>query len=130
MQARVIKGLTSLGREELTRLKHEVRQLRQNGRFSQKPRPGLRGKTSRYRSALRIRDGKPGRVFGADDVSAAQRVDQWFLRVGGSTGESAVEIRLYLTGKIHAIHRRAERSVRIADVHAELSDDHGIRVGT
>src|ERR1019366_7133761 len=64
-----------------------------NGRFSQKPRPGLRGKTSRYRSALRIRDGQPGRLFGADDVSAARRIDQWFLRVGGSTGESAVEIR-------------------------------------
>src|ERR1039457_3885647 len=77
-----------------------------NGRFSQKPRPGLRGKTSRYRSALRIRDGQPGRLFGADDVSAARRIDQWFLRVGGSNGAYGSPM-----------------------IHAELSDDHGIRVG-
>src|ERR1019366_601260 len=122
------QGLTSLEREELTRLKHEVRQLRQERApllvnatrtaliaFSQKPRPGLRGKTSRYRSALRIRDGQPGRLFGADDVSAARRIDQWFLRVGGSTGESAVEIRFVSDRQNSCDPPPLERSVRIAD---------------
>src|ERR1022692_1352915 len=99
-----------------------------NGRFSQKPRPGLRGKTSRYRSALRIRDGQPGRLFGADDVSAARRIDQWFLRVGGSTGESAVEIRFVSDRQNSCDPPPLERSVRIADDSCG-AQYHGIRVG-
>src|ERR1039457_369195 len=109
------QGLTSLEREELTRLKHEVRQLRQEREILSKAAPGLRGKTSRYRSALRIRDGQPGRLFGADDVSAARRIDQWFLRVGGSTGESAVEIRFVSDRQNSCDPPPLERSVRIAD---------------
>ncbi len=36
---------------------------------------------------------------------------------------------LYLTGKIHAIHRRSNGAYGSPMIHAELSDDHGIRVG-
>src|ERR1035437_6430173 len=86
-----------------------------NGRFSQKPRPGLRGKTSRYRSALRIRDGQPGRVFSADDVSAAQRVNEWLLRVGGSTSEPAIEGRFISDRQDLCDPPTLERGVRIAD---------------
>src|ERR1019366_8832485 len=86
-----------------------------SGRFSQKPRPGLRGKTSRYRSALRIRDGQPGRVFGADDVSVAQCVDQWLLRVGGSTSEPAIEVRFISDWQDSCDPPTLERGVRIAD---------------
>src|ERR1017187_7186345 len=86
-----------------------------SGRFSQKPRPGLRVKISRYRSALRIRDGKPGRLFGADDVSAAQRVDQWLLRVGGSTSEPAIAVRFISDRQDSCDPPTLERGVRIAD---------------
>src|ERR1019366_6141710 len=86
-----------------------------NGRFSQKPRPGLRGKTSRYRRALRIRDGEPRRVFGADDVSAAQRIDQWLLRVGGSTSERSIAVRFISNRQDSCDPPPLERGVRIAD---------------
>ena len=36
---------------------------------------------------------------------------------------------LYLTSKIHAIHRRSNGAYGSPMIHAELSDDHGIRVG-
>jgi putative transposase len=36
---------------------------------------------------------------------------------------------LYLTGKIHAIHRRSNGAYGSPMIHAELCDDHGIRVG-
>jgi len=36
---------------------------------------------------------------------------------------------LYLTGKIHAIHRRSNGAYGSPMIHAELSDDHGIHVG-
>ena len=36
---------------------------------------------------------------------------------------------LYLTGKIHAIHRRSNGAYGSPMIHAELSDDHGIRIG-
>jgi putative transposase len=36
---------------------------------------------------------------------------------------------LYLTGKIHAIHRRSNGAYGSPMIHAELSDEHGIRVG-
>src|ERR1017187_7899096 len=86
-----------------------------SGSFSQKPRPGLHGKTSRYRSALRIRDGKPGRLFGADDVSTAQRVDQWLLRVGGSTSERAIAVRFIPDWQDSCDPPTLKRGVRIAD---------------
>src|SRR5450759_5917751 len=86
-----------------------------SGRFSQKPRPGLHGKTSRYRSALWIRDGKPGRLFGANDVSAAQRVAQWLLCMGGSTVERALEVRFISDRQDPCDPPALERGVRIAD---------------
>ncbi len=36
---------------------------------------------------------------------------------------------LVLTGKIPAIHRRSREHLWLAEIHAELADDHGIRVG-
>jgi len=36
---------------------------------------------------------------------------------------------LYLTGKIHAIHRRSNGAYGSPMIHAELSEDHGIHVG-
>jgi hypothetical protein len=36
---------------------------------------------------------------------------------------------VYLTAKIHAIHRRSNGAYGSPMIHAELSDDHGIRVG-
>lgn len=86
-------GLRSSEREELRQLKHENRQCVKNGRFSQKPRPGLHGKTSRYRSDLRIRDGQPGRLFGADDVPTAGRIDERLLRL-----ECTSDVRLSQDG--------------------------------
>ena len=80
-----------------------------------KPRPGLRGRTSRYRSALRIRDGKPGRLFGADDVSVAQRIDQWLLRMGGSTSERSITVRFISDRQDSCDPPTLERGVRIAD---------------
>src|ERR1035438_3601852 len=86
-----------------------------SGRFSQKPRPGLRGKTSRYRSALRIRDGQPGRQFGADDVSAVECFNERILRVGGSTSERAIEVRFISDRQDPCDPPTLERGVRITD---------------
>jgi putative transposase len=36
---------------------------------------------------------------------------------------------LYLIGKILAIHRRSNGAYGSSMIHAELSDDHGIRIG-
>ncbi len=36
---------------------------------------------------------------------------------------------LWLTGKIETIHRRSRGVYGSPNIHAELSDDHGIRVG-
>jgi transposase InsO family protein len=36
---------------------------------------------------------------------------------------------LWLTGKIEAIHRRSRGAYGSPNIHAELADDHGIRVG-
>src|SRR5450631_2138424 len=86
-----------------------------SGRLSQKPRPGWHGKTSIYRSAVRIRDGEPGRVFGADDVSAARRVDQWLLRVGGSTSERSIAVRFISDRQDSCDPPTLERGVWITD---------------
>ena len=36
---------------------------------------------------------------------------------------------LWLTGRIEAIHRRSRGAYGSPNIHAELADDHGIRVG-
>ncbi|MDE2263540.1 MAG: transposase [Gammaproteobacteria bacterium] len=36
---------------------------------------------------------------------------------------------LWLTGKIEAIHRRSRGAYGSPMIHAELADDHGIRIG-
>jgi putative transposase len=38
-------------------------------------------------------------------------------------------VDLMLTGKIAAIHRRSRETYGAPNIHAELADDHGIRVG-
>ena len=38
-------------------------------------------------------------------------------------------VDLMLTGKIVAIHRRSRETYGSPNIHAELADDHGIRVG-
>lgn len=38
-------------------------------------------------------------------------------------------VDLMLTGKITAIHRRSRETYGSPNIHAELADDHGIRVG-
>ena len=43
---------------------------------------------------------------------------------------SRVRQDLWLTGKIEAIHRRSRGVYGSPMIHAELADDHGIRLGT
>ena len=51
------------------------------------------------------------------------------LRVAGSTDERASSIGSGVDGKIEAIHRRSKDTYGSPNIHAELADDHGIRVG-
>ncbi len=82
-------GLTTAEREELTRLRRENRRLRKSGRFSQKPRPGLRTRSPRHRSALRIREGEPGHPLGAGHVPLAEAFQERLLRLGSTADVGA-----------------------------------------
>ena len=75
-------GLTSAEREELTKLKREVRSSSSRGKFCQKPRPGSHRRSRRTRSPLRIRESEPGQVSGTTDVPTARSFCERFLCLG------------------------------------------------
>ena len=64
-------GMTSAERQELARLRRENRQLKLEREILSKPRPGLRRRPQRLRSALRIRERESGQLSGGEDVPVA-----------------------------------------------------------
>lgn len=73
--------LTAAEREELTRLRREVRQLRlerepkvSEATSSQKPRPGLHGRPARCRRTLPVHEREPGRLPRRGHGARARRV--------------------------------------------------------
>ena len=73
-------GLTTEERRELRELRRENKQFKLEREILEKPRSGSPGSPSRCRS-LRIREGAPGRLPGADDVQGARGVEVGLLRM-------------------------------------------------
>lgn len=82
-------GLTSEDRQELSRLRRENRQLKLEREILSKAAARfLRKRAPRHRSALRIREGKPGPKSGGAHVPVAQSLQERVLRVGISAAVS------------------------------------------
>ena len=60
-------GLTSAEREEVRRLRREVKQLKIEREILNKPQPGSRGRPTRCHRGIRVREHASGHVSGADD---------------------------------------------------------------
>ena len=106
-------GLTTAEREELRRLKREVRTLREERAILAKPRPGSRRKPARSRPGLRVRERAPGPTSGGHDVPGAEglhqragsRQDETDQREEGERSEQVKGIGQVLSGA-HARGRR------------------------
>jgi putative transposase len=122
-------GLSTAERQELTRLRRENRELRTSGRFSQKQRPGLQRKAPRHRSALRIREGEPGHLFGTGHVSFAQGFQERLLRVGRPCAVDAGARGHWPQRQDSRDLSTLARCVGAPTIHAELADEHATRVG-
>ena len=89
-------GLTSDEREEVRRLRREVKQLKIEREVLKKPQPGSRGRPTRCHRGIRVREHASGDVCGADDVPSAGSLPQWVLRmaspsaVGPGAGQRGV----------------------------------------
>ena len=92
-EGRRADGLTSAEREEVRRLRREVKQLKVEREIFKKPQPGSRGRPTRCHRSIRVREHASGDVSGADDVPSAGCLLQRLLRmaspsaVGQSTGQ-------------------------------------------
>ena len=85
-EGRRADGLTTVEREELSRLRRENRQLGWSGRFYQKPRPGSLGRRRRSRRRVRIRERVPGPLSDRHHVPRLGRLPQRLLCVSGAAG--------------------------------------------
>ena len=82
-------GLTSEERSELRRIKRENRRLREERDILARPRPGSRGRPTRYRKGVRVRECESGRSQGGDDVPGAGGLRQRVLRVAAAGSVAA-----------------------------------------
>ena len=64
--------LTSAEREEIGRLRRELKQLRLERDVLVKPRPGSLGRPTRVRLRLRVHQGESGRLSDCHDVPSAE----------------------------------------------------------
>ena len=88
-QGRRQDGLSGPEREELVRLRREIRRYGWSGRSCQKQRPGLLGRPIRSRKSVRVCESEPGPVSDRVYVPRAGRLPQRLLRVAGAAAEPA-----------------------------------------
>ena len=91
-EGRRADGLTTKDREEMRRLKREVKRLRMERDILKKPRPGSRWRAARSPEGVRVHEGAPGRVPRPGDVPRPGSLPRRVLRLveaeasGGGTG--------------------------------------------
>jgi transposase len=74
--------LTSAEREELTKLRRELKQVKLEREILAKATAWFARGPIRTRRSLPVRSGAPGRVSGENDVSRVRRLPERLLRVG------------------------------------------------
>jgi putative transposase len=122
------EGLTTGEREELRRLRREVKVLRQERDFLKKPQPSSPGKMGRGELFSTHRGGE-GELLCPADVPHAGRLLQRLLWLESSAAlQERERIDASLTERIREIHERNRRTYGYPRVHAELQPM-GIRCG-
>jgi len=84
-----IDVLTTDEKTELTRLRREVRILREEKIISKKPRPGLPRKAQQCPSCVQIHESEPGRASDCDDEPSVVGDPERLLRVAETAPEPA-----------------------------------------
>jgi transposase-like protein len=76
-----VEPTSSAERDELIKLRREVRQLRLERDILSKPRPGLHARPAQYRPDLRVHEHKPGLVPRCRHGARARRLHSGLLRL-------------------------------------------------
>ena len=72
-------GLTTEARKEMRELKREVKRPRMERDILKKPRPGSRGRASRFRTGVCVHEGVPGHIPTCSHVPGAGPLPQRVL---------------------------------------------------
>ena len=76
-----VEATSSAERDELIKLRREVRQLKLERDILSKPRPGLHARPAQCRPDLRVHEHQPGPVSHCRHGARARRLDSGLLRV-------------------------------------------------